>query len=1438
MAMITGRLTKGIDNASFPTDDNEFEQKLREDAEVFEQKLKDEVIDPLQRALKRKQFYSEQDEIRQERKRTLGTIAKRKERGVHGTTIERLQKKCSAKFIHSRDFDANACVGPNGHTQEKSYNGPLLMYSNAKDNESKNDDTNGERKKTDVEDDDLYINQMRLQEMMLNKEDEEEKDTSDVVYENIFNEQRRLVEILEQMENDDQAKPKGIASKPVFLGEDGTLYNMFYEPLPKQDNIRGRGKFSEVVFGMQNSAEQEFNEKLKEDYYHDEVMRNVAHKRSKMLDRYEYQHDPEVYQSQPVPESFSTFDEYEEALLKWSRQVERKLGYLQLPRVTGRHYFRPQQQSSSVMENESKKNRVSTNINPRISNTLASLATSSNSSSKPFEESNDESVEEVVNETWEANLIPLEPKAEFYDTFQEYEEAMIRWTILCLGLPFLPPHAAQYQSLLGLKLVNDPPFQIAGVVRSSDLDLEGEKNEKRDLSNDDESERGDRSANYLNYEIKEEWNNLTPEVKQRIEKSINEVMKKKKETKTKYGTYHQSCLPCIHGTFRTESTGVELKLKIGERVLPENIRSWIVFQRQEKSLSCVPADCTIAYISANTSREYTHQIPLRRTDLKEQEIKMIMDCDEMEQGRPVIFETPEFDLGQAEHGMLNNPNYIRFLQIVLARKDNEKRYNHLNSWYFPKEESKLLDESYSKLCAILDAVEHPSQILVNHFERVFLSPAYLDIFCQFLGSELKMRMTMMKNGVELRLRTYADLLYHSTSKQHFSAILKIFQQSDSTLVHAKVAQYVKEYLKTDIAKDVIAEYIQDDDYESMHFVARAVTLFDEVPFQLFEYTESTRSVVNNIVLTENNPNNKNDLILKKVDKFLVTLMMLYYTNCVCVSLVEEDTGYPHLYPFLIDKVEKYIDEVNKYLKCSRSFLKNHIWKLLGSRSKTVTALGKFVLSFLFFLSWKEDIHNVLKSDETDLLPNIRKLACSKFSHVQHATARLFPILKEKKWEELLTKAYSNGQTVVKDLVRSAERSVLDSQPPLISSMVLEFLTETLTVKQEEFSEMDESYSMIVGLIESKAFQIVLDEVISTENQKRMHQGTIMGALFLAKYSKFLICNQLVQAGGVTKKETDAKKKQTTGGFWDRLKDKTTRKKKNEGDETKIPLYAGPKVEITQANLQSMWDFICKNVKLRRAYRPRSALLVAFSQLIKVPEIFALLSADQTFYAKLLELCKDDVDMEFNRNAWRLFYQLIKFHGQGPMDDIIKFNLMTGFLSLINKENSSIIATNALHYFNKIFNLPIDKEILNKLQSDEEETEETNETYMKGYNIPPNNNEKYTNAVKSLIDFILKQKLVEALFQSAYETWSKDYKGWPFQTLASLFYTINTHSSCQRLSQQFKKKDTSKEALQKVEDMVNAPNVKADWWDFKRKLHLTKDVMDWNMKHKHYQYTKF
>jgi hypothetical protein len=72
----------------------------------------------------------------------------------------------------------------------------------------------------------------------------------------------------------------------------------------------------------------------------------------------------------------------------------------------------------------------------------------------------------LKQDTWDSLLIPAEPDPAFFDTFQDYEQAMLRWTTLYHKaiLPSAPCHASQLTSLI--------PIHVPEVEQKSETDDE------------------------------------------------------------------------------------------------------------------------------------------------------------------------------------------------------------------------------------------------------------------------------------------------------------------------------------------------------------------------------------------------------------------------------------------------------------------------------------------------------------------------------------------------------------------------------------------------------------------------------------------------------------------------------------------------------------------------------------------------------------------------------------------------------------------------------------------------------------------------------------------------------------------------------------------------------------------------------------------------------
>jgi hypothetical protein len=399
-------------------------------------------------------------------------------------------------------------------------------------------------------------------------------------------------------------------------------------------------------------------------------------------------------------------------------------------------------------------------------------------------------------------------------------------------------------------------------------------------------------------------------------------------------------------------------------------------------------------------------------------------------------------------------------------------------------------------------------------------------------------------------------------------------------------------------------------------------------------------------------------------------------------------------------------------------------------------------------------------------------------------------------------------------------------------MVLEFLLAAFKLDDADESEDNNdnwALRMIEGLTNSKTFQKTLQEVLNTSHQKRMHQGTIMGTIFLAHYAKYLVCKQCVGiatkgfgSGAMSNSSSNLLGNSSigspttpSGSIRNRLGAGLTnvfrignRNKNSDQSPPSSPstVVSSPttvtrqgsnlgedfdnvraRYEVTSTELNNMLDFICQDGRNRNSYKPRMHLLEAYRHLVKCPSVYALITHDAAYFSRILELCADGVDMEFNRNAWRLFYQLIKFHST-TISHLITFNLMSSFLELIGSGKYSAVTTNSLHYFSKIFNLPnppADDYVPSKKKI--------------GFNVPSDQTrQEYPKNISKLVTHVT-DKNHYVVFHLAFTNLSADYKGWPFQSLVSFYNTLNTSFLCQPMVNKFKRQSKEfKEGLEWVE----------------------------------------
>jgi hypothetical protein len=259
-------------------------------------------------------------------------------------------------------------------------------------------------------------------------------------------------------------------------------------------------------------------------------------------------------------------------------------------------------------------------------------------------------------------------------------------------------------------------------------------------------------------------------------------------------------------------------------------------------------------------------------------------------------------------------------------------------------------------------------------------------------------------------------------------------------------------------------------------------------------------------------------------------------------------------------------------------------------------------------------------------------------------------------------------------------------------------------------------------------------------------------------------------------------------------------------------------------LNDLFDVICisdDRKTSKKNYRLRIALLDTLRYLIKVPALFKIFKNTRDLFPRLLLLCQDASNIQFNRNAWRFFYQLIKFHS-GVIESLKAGGYLSSFLSLISgnpdvvqqqnkkskkeddselsaKMTSNILTTNSLHYFSKVFRLCKPKEIKEEDSDDEEEGKRRSVETKIGHNTPSKEViNGYEKSIQLLSAYVAGQSQILKIFDDAYRS---GFNGWPFQALTQLYLAFQQQPSCSKITQTMRKNAEYKEGLDFFVDMM-------------------------------------
>jgi len=208
------------------------------------------------------------------------------------------------------------------------------------------------------------------------------------------------------------------------------------------------------------------------------------------------------------------------------------------------------------------------------------------------------------------------------------------------------------------------------------------------------------------------------------------------------------------------------------------------------------------------------------------------------------------------------------------------------------------------------------------------------------------------------------------------------------------------------------------------------------------------------------------------------------------------------------------------------------------------------------------------------------------------------------------------------------------------------------------------------------------------------------------------------------------------------------------------------------------------------------MLLCLKYLVRPPVVFDFLRREADFYSKLIVFCRDGASMNFNKNAWSLFYQIL-YQQQGVLDFLVKGNVLPPFLDLIGTSYNNVVISNALHYTTKLFLICVKEQ---RLQSE---------------GRPPSRNtgEKDTGLkslekdCSTLNKFWIDRRLfikIHMIFKKLIPT----YAGTAFLELAHFYYQLASSAGFHKLYKDTVKKTEYKEGIVRMVSMFNPEGFEA------------------------------
>jgi len=1147
--------------------------------------------------------------------------------------------------------------------------------------------------------------------------------------------------------------------------------------------------------------------------------------------------DPSVFSSMPLPDqNFDNFLDYEKALLKWKIAIEDTLRFLQLPNVMGRHYYRPRVTTERSRGNTSPAEWLDAGVNlmnnkvvsipnqialpntnrsdpesiekkaeedEEVDDLFKRIHTGSMSKShfsqlwsfkKKQEECPSPSVSEVTKssrtiptpieddrkallypdifdplkvlqyekEPWDSVLVPQEPDPSLYETYEDYECSMKRWAALCMNLPIIPPHAKQLKDLIPIqKVENECPSVDTGgksVSRANEMEntiipMKLEMTLKEIPFFQTFTLPWTEPKVQITKLATEGNTLLSKEARNHILSLLDTMIKNRQQKKG------PQLLPVIHGTFP---------------------KPW------DRSGGTGSTGGTGIRIRAGKNKA------LRRTDLTGAMISACMDCPSEIDGKRVEFRIPDFDIDVIDIGKLRDPNdtkYIEKCRLSIRQIQYGDRNDYLNSWYYPAMAKETSLKSREKLDFIMKSIRL-DKMEILHLEKIFSTGIATDHFQEIL-TELRKEEENEADSVSL---TYLQWFLNCITTENFKDLLSLYERHSNPSFCAKLSMFVSEILQSSRSKNLLEALIGLPDVRSLGNLAYGMSFFNDVPVDIFYLKPELLQY-----------------IAETFGNFTVpifhSLLAHYYVVLIGKMITKQ--------PFLFVAINQFISETKKNLgyflarnlQENSEFLEVILWKGLCSTSKQVFTVFLFAMIQLMNNEDSMLLTNVLKSNNVNLVHRLRDVAKRKgrYTHIQYGVKLLFSILKKDVWCDFAYSQYNTAlvgqQNVIdylfEDLVSPSITIATDEKKSSSPKHRLIYLPTTISPSNTTTSTGSSlGWSQFLSHLTLELFLSALIRIrtISPEVKKvptRESLAFLLDDYVFSKILRHLITNVKTLDDSAEMLSFLLSELAKTHHLLNTITTSITVKNL---DRKRGNLQ----LTLTSTDLQKIPLFIVDATRtdgcVSKSYQIKKNILNCLRYLMKCPAVFELAKKDTDFFPKMVLFCRDGNDFEFNRAAWKMFYQMIYYH-YGLLEFWIKNNYLSPFLELVGTSSNNIIMINGLHFISKVFSM------LTREQK----------KHLGGKQ--PTRNEKealksYEKDIKTFSSFFVHRSLFIKIHM-IYKKLLPACSGAVFLELANFYHLLSTSPQCSKLLKDTSKKLEYRAGLTKIQMMFGSESSDQD-----------------------------